>query len=222
MGPRADPSIPRAIRNRDVPIGVLSTTTNAAGEPLEETEIVRRARGGDGAAWETLVHLHQEAVFRYAYLMLGDSTEAEDVAQETFVRAYRAFHRFDASRPLRPWLVQIARNLARNRWRSLKRALRAEERWKDELRMQTSSGRAEAVDAGHLAAEELRRALQGLREQDRQVIYLRFFLALSVEETGMALTLPIGTVKSRLNRALDRLRAQVRTHHPSLRQVLEE
>ncbi len=169
-----------------------------------------------------LVHLHQEAVFRYAYLMLGDSTEAEDVAQETFVRAFRAFHRFDASRPLRPWLAQIARNLARNRWRSVKRALRAEERWKDELRLDIRSGRSEAVDAAQLAAGELRRALQGLREQDRQVIYLRFFLGLSVEETGMALALPSGTVKSRLNRALDRLRAQVRAHHPALRQALVE
>jgi RNA polymerase sigma-70 factor (ECF subfamily) len=210
------------IWNRGAAFGVLTTTTDAFGEPLEETEIVRRARGGDGAAWEMIVHLHQEAVFRYAYLMLGDLAEAEDVAQETFVRAFRAFGRFDPSRPLRPWLIQIARNLARNRWRSLKRALRAEERLKDGLRIDAPSGRSEAVDVAHLASDELRRAVMSLREHDRQVIYLRFFLGLSVDETGMALALPIGTVKSRLNRALDRLRVQIRTHHPSLRQVLEE
>ena len=200
----------------------MSTTSVRAGEQLEETEIVLRARRGEGAAWEMVVHLHQEAVFRYAYLMLGDSVEAEDVAQETFVRAFRAFHRFDASRPLRPWLAQIARNLARNRWRSLKRSLRAQERWKDELRMETARGRSEAVDNAQLAAAELRKAVRGLRDRDRQVIYLRFFLSLSVEETGMALALPVGTVKSRLSRALGRLREQVRFHHPALHQMLEE
>jgi len=200
----------------------MSTTSVRAGEQLEEAEIVLRARRGEGAAWEMVVHLHQEAVFRYAYLMLGDSVEAEDVAQETFVRAFRAFHRFDASRPLRPWLAQIARNLARNRWRSLKRSLRAQERWKDELRMETARGRSEAVDNAQLAAAELRKAVRGLRDRDRQVIYLRFFLSLSVEETGMALALPVGTVKSRLSRALGRLREQVRFHHPALHQMLEE
>ena len=208
--------------NRAAGIGVMSTTSVTAGEQLEEAEIVLRARRGEGAAWEMLVHLHQEAVFRYAYLMLGDSAEAEDVAQDTFVRAFRAFHRFDASRPLRPWLVQIARNLSRNRWRSLTRALRAQERWKDDLRMDTAQGRSEAVDNADPAAVELRKAVRSLRDQDRQVIYLRFFLSLSVEETAMALALPVGTVKSRLSRALDRLREVVRAHHPDLRQVLEE
>jgi RNA polymerase sigma-70 factor (ECF subfamily) len=200
----------------------MSTTSVTAGAQLEEAEIVLRARRGEGAAWEMLVHLHQEAVFRYAYLMLGDSAEAEDVAQETFVRAFRAFHRFDASRRLRPWLVQIARNLARNRWRSLMRSLRAQERWKDELRMETARGRSEVVDNAHLAAAELRKAVRSMRDQDRQVIYLRFFLSLSVEETGTVLALPVGTVKSRLSRALGRLREQVRARHPALHQVLEE
>ena len=165
----------------------MSTKSVTAGGTLEETELVGRARRGEEAAWEKLVHLHQDAVFRYAYLMLGDPAEAEDVAQEAFVRVFRAFPRFDASRPLRPWLVQIARNLARNRWRSLKRALGADERWKNEMRMGTSPGRSEAVVADPGVAVELQRALRSMRDQDRQVIYLRFFLSLSVEETGQAL-----------------------------------
>ena len=64
---------------------------------------------------------HQQAVFRLAYLLLGDADEAEDVAQETFIRAYRALERFDASRPLRPWLLRIASNLASNQRRSIGR-----------------------------------------------------------------------------------------------------
>jgi RNA polymerase sigma-70 factor (ECF subfamily) len=61
-----------------------------------------------------------------------------------------------------------------------------------------------------------------MRDEDRQVIYLRFFLALSLEETGEALSLPVGTVKSRLSRALERLRDRVQRDHPGLRQALEE
>ena len=79
---------------------------------------IESARQGDETAWVELVRLHQEAVFRLAYLFLGDPDEAEDAAQETFIRAYRALGRFDTSRPLRPWLLQIVANLTRNRRRS--------------------------------------------------------------------------------------------------------
>src|SRR5512138_2501510 len=69
--------------------------------------------------------LHQEAVFRLAYLLLSDPDEAEDVAQETFLRAWKHLKRFDATRPLRPWLLSIASNLASNRRRSAGRYLAA-------------------------------------------------------------------------------------------------
>ena len=65
------------------------------------------------AAWTTLVGQQQEAVFRLAYLLLGDADEAQDVAQEAFIRAFRALHRFDPARPLRPWLLSITANLVR-------------------------------------------------------------------------------------------------------------
>jgi RNA polymerase sigma-70 factor (ECF subfamily) len=104
----------------------------------------------------------------------------------------------------------------------VKRALRAEQTWKEELRAETSAGGRDAVDTVQLASRELRHAVQDLRDQDQQVIYLRFFLSLSVEETGMALGLPAGTVKSRLSRALERLRQDIQVHHPALRQALEE
>ena len=90
------------------------------GQP-DEAELVRRARRADGAAWEAIAHGHMEPVFRLAYLILGDAADAEDVAQETFIRAYTALERFDETRPLRPWLLSIAANLARNRRRGLGR-----------------------------------------------------------------------------------------------------
>jgi RNA polymerase sigma-70 factor (ECF subfamily) len=89
----------------------------------EEGDWVNQARRGSPVAWEALVRRYQDAVFRLAYLVLRDGGEAEDVAQETFVRAYLALERFESGRPLRPWLMRIAINLARNRRRSIGRYL---------------------------------------------------------------------------------------------------
>lgn len=92
---------------------------------MEETELIRRAAQGDEAAYETLVQAYQEAVFRLAYLFTGDAAEAQDVAQEAFIAAYRALPRFDLTRPLRPWLLQITANTARNHRRSIGRYVHA-------------------------------------------------------------------------------------------------
>src|SRR5215207_6718744 len=88
-----------------------------------EHELIARARQGDEAAYTVLVTQHQEAIFRHAYLLLGDAGDADDVAQETFIHAFRALHRFDTTRPMRPWLLSITTNLSRNRWRSISRYL---------------------------------------------------------------------------------------------------
>ena len=92
---------------------------------MDESTLIGRARNGELAAWEPLVLAHQEAVFRFAYLLLGDPDDAEDVAQETFLRAWRYLARFDPARPLRPWLLSIASNLASNRRRTAGRYLSA-------------------------------------------------------------------------------------------------
>lgn len=202
--------------------GVVSSYGIVRGETLSEVDLVLRARGGEGAAWEAIVGRHREAVFRYAYLQLGDAAEAEDVAQEAFIRAYRSFYRFDPARPLRPWLLRIARNVARNRWRGWMRRVRATERWRNEVEMEAAAEGARSLDEMGEAAAQLKGIVEALREPDRQVIYLRFFLGLTLEETGETLSLPIGTVKSRLSRALDRLREKVQASYPALRQVLEE
>jgi RNA polymerase sigma-70 factor (ECF subfamily) len=90
---------------------------------VDEATLVRHAANGDAAAWEPLVLAHQEAVFRLAYLLRGDPDDAEDIAQETFQRAWSYLRRFDPARPLRPWLLSIASNLASNRRRSAGRYL---------------------------------------------------------------------------------------------------
>src|ERR687890_1317620 len=88
------------------------------GRPLEETELVERARAGDAGAYAMLVRGHEEIAFRTAYLITGNAADAEDAAQEGFVKAHRALGRFRAGEPLRPWLLTIVANEARNRRRS--------------------------------------------------------------------------------------------------------
>lgn len=94
-----------------------------------EAKLIAQAQQGDAAAWEMLVRQHQEAAFRLGYLLLRTPAEAEDVAQEAFVRAFLALDRFDGERPFRPWLLQITRNLAKNRLRSLSRYWQMVQRW---------------------------------------------------------------------------------------------
>jgi RNA polymerase sigma-70 factor (ECF subfamily) len=162
------------------------------------------------------MRLHQEGVFRLAYLLLGDADEAEDVAQETFLRACRALDRFDLDRPLRPWLLSITANLVRNQRRSMGRYLAALQRF---FHTEPPEGVSiEEKSAQRLEAVTLWQAVQRLNPADQQVIYLRFFLEMSVEETAESIGVAEGTVKSRLHRALERLRTVIEHDFPSLRE----
>jgi RNA polymerase sigma-70 factor (ECF subfamily) len=189
---------------------------------VNEIEHIQQAKRGDAAAWGNLVRQHQEAIFRLAYLLLHDVDDAEDVTQETFIRAYRNLHRFDSTRPLRPWLLEIARNQCHNWSRAMRRHLAALQRWRDAA---PNSGSAIAdVAAGadsamlqQWQANTLWQAVRRLNETDQEVVYLRCFLELSVEETAQVLKVAPGTVKSRLWRALERLRRIVEKDFPALR-----
>lgn len=185
-------------------------------DPLE-ADLVRRARRGEAAAWEALLRRHQEPVFRLAYLILGDAADAEDTAQDAFIRAYQALERFDEARPLRPWLLSIVANLARNRrrglgryWAALQRAFR-----ENPEPYHPPPERAAAADA-----RRLREAVARLRPDGRDVVYMRYFLSLSEAETAEALGIPVGTAKSRLSRALAQLRRIIEAEYPDLRDAL--
>jgi RNA polymerase sigma factor (sigma-70 family) len=187
---------------------------------VNETEQIIRARQGDETAWIALVRHHQAAVFRFAYLLLGDADDAEDVAQETFIRAFRALATFDVNRPLRPWLLQIAKNLASNQRRSLQRYIGALGRW-----LQAAPRIAPSSESFSLQQEDaqlLWQAIRRLTSSDQEVVYLRYFLELSVAETATALNTAEGTVKSRLSRALARLRVIVEREFPGLRAEVAE
>ena len=172
-----------------------------------ESRLVAAARDGDGTAYATLIARHQDIAFRAAFLITGSAAEAQDAAQDGFVKAWLALGRFRGDEPFKPWLMQIVINEARNRRRSAGRraglALRA-------ASLATVS--APSADAVALAGEDRGRllaAVRALRPDDQLVIAARYFLELSEAETATALSLPRGTVKSRLSRALARLREQL-------------
>ena len=180
---------------------------------LDESTLIRHAARGDAAAWEPLVLTHQEAVFRLAYLILGDPDDAADIAQEAFLRAWNHIKRFDPTRPLRPWLLSIVANLARNRHRSAGRYLATLTRV---FRNEPAPTNIEEKSAQHMEAKELWKAVQSLSMPDQQIVYLRYFLDLSVTETAEVLRVAEGTVKSRLSRALEHLRGIIKQEFPVL------
>ena len=176
------------------------------GRPADDSELIARAQRGDSAAYEEIVQRYQQIAFRTAYVITGSAADAEDAAQEGFVKAYRALDRFRAGAELRPWLLRIIANEARNRLRSRHRL---------ELRLTEGfrpGDAAQSPEAVAVASDERRRLLamvSTLSEEDRLVIASRYFLQLSGEETASALGIPEGTVKSRLSRALARLKTRV-------------
>src|SRR5262249_40894650 len=166
---------------------------------------------GDVGAYEALVRQYQEIAFRTAYLITGDAAEAEETAQDAFVKAYRALGRFRTDAPLRPWLLQIVANEARNRRKAAGRraslALRV-------VQHRPTGDAAPSPEEAVLGAEEragLLRAVGDLRDEERLAILYRYFFELSEAEIAAALGCARGTVKSRLSRALDHLRRLLRT-----------
>lgn len=182
---------------------------------MSETNLVIQASQGDGVAWAELVGQHQEAVFRLAYLLLGDADEAKDVAQEAFIRAFRSLHQFDSARPLRPWLLRITTNMVHNRRRAVGRYLAALQRLV-RLAPEPLFSPAPEETLPQAEAQMLWQAVRRLNSTDQQIIYLRYFLELSVAETAYAAGIAPGTVKSRLSRALERLRRVVEREFPGL------
>jgi RNA polymerase sigma factor (sigma-70 family) len=155
------------------------------------------------AAYEELVRRHQSLAHRVALVIAGPA-DAADAVQEGFVKGFGALDRFHEGAPFRPWILTIVANEARNRRRSAGR------REALALRLAEPTGRAapssEDEALATLARQRLLAAVAALPERDRQVVTCRYLLELSETETAAVLAWPTGTVKSRLSRALDRLR----------------
>lgn len=184
-------------------------TDRVEGRPLEDVELARLARDGDVAAYGELVERYREVAFRTAWLITRNTAEAEDAAQEAFVKAFYALDRFRPGEAFRPWVLRIVSNEAKNRRRSVGRR----ERLAMQLAQDRGSGdAAPSPETAALGREErvaLLEALERLREPERLVVAYRYLLELSEAETARALAIRPGTVKSRLSRALTRLRAEL-------------
>ena len=155
---------------------------------------------------------HQRAAIRLAAVIAGPS-DADDIAQEAFVKAYRALDRFRPGAAFSPWLLSIVANEARNHLRASGRRTRLALR--SVPPEETSPGPEEAA-IGADRRRALLRALDELQDRDRMVLSCRFLLGLSEAETAAALDCPPGTVKSRTARALDRLRDRMESREATL------
>jgi RNA polymerase sigma factor (sigma-70 family) len=152
------------------------------------------------------VRRYQDLAFRTAYVITGDAAEAEDAAQSGFVKAYFALPRFRPEAPFRPWLLQIVANEARNRRTAASRHPTVD---LAAIGDRPAANGEASPELAAVAGDERRRlveAINQLREEDRAVIVARYFLDLNEAEMAALLDCPRGTVKSRLSRALGRLR----------------
>ena len=178
--------------------------------PHDEQRLVERAVRGDAAAYEEIVRAHQQVAFRTACLISGSPADAEEAAQDAFVKAWHALPRFRPGAPFRPWLLAIVANEARARRRAAGR--RAAWTFRAAAEQQVSGGAAPSPETELLVRErraELLDAMSLLPDRDREALSLRYLVGLSEREMASVLGCRQGTVKSRLSRALERLREEV-------------
>jgi RNA polymerase sigma-70 factor (ECF subfamily) len=173
-----------------------------------DAELIERARRGEMMAYESLVRRYQDAAVRTAHLFAPDG-DAEDAVQEAFVKAHRALDRFRDDAPFRPWLLRIVANEARNRRRSAGRRSTLAIRAAEDRRPGDAAPSPESAVLDREERAWLLAAVNGLGQDDREVIAARYFLDLSEAETADMLGVPRGTVKSRLSRAIARLRTRL-------------
>jgi RNA polymerase sigma-70 factor, ECF subfamily len=157
-------------------------------------------------AYEELVRRYRDVAVRTATVVGGGADDAEDAAQEGFIKAYAALGRFRAGSPFRPWLLRIVANEARNRRRSAGRRQTLAVRAAEDRPPDGAAPSPEAAVLDHERRTLLAAALSALRDEDREVIGARYLLDLTEAEAAEMLGIPRGTVKSRLSRALTRLR----------------
>lgn len=173
-----------------------------------DEQLAQQLQRGDRAALTALVERHYDPLLGYLYRMArGDRSLAQDMAQETFLRALRGIGGYEYPRPFKPWLYAIATNLARNHYASAD-ARRTENAVEDR-----EYGASDAPDAPLLEQEEAHAviaALDLLPDHQREVIVLYFYQSLSLQAIADTLAIPLGTVKSRLSIGVSRLREQIK------------
>jgi RNA polymerase sigma-70 factor, ECF subfamily len=182
-----------------------------------EAALVQRCAAGDEDACAALVDEHQRLVYQLALHLLGDHNEALDLSQEVFLRVFRTIHRFRGQSALRTWIYRIAINQARNRMRWWRRRRRGQQvslddhvRAPGELPSESATTSPERVYRQKEVAGRIWQALEALPFDQKTAIVLREIDGLSYDEIAFSLGVAVGTVKSRLARARESLRCELR------------
>jgi RNA polymerase sigma-70 factor (ECF subfamily) len=196
---------------------VLRTTSEAPAAEAPETGLIDLCRQGDSRAFARLVTLHERMVYNLAARLLGDPEEAKDLSQEVFLQVYKTIQRFEGRSSLKTWIYRIVVNQCHNRQRWWRRRRKDQARPLEDLtageEAQISSTKGEPGPFEDLARREQARRVQAALDviafDHRAVLLLREVEGLSCEEIAAALSLPIGTVKSRLARGRESLRREL-------------
>jgi RNA polymerase sigma-70 factor, ECF subfamily len=173
---------------------------------IEEEEAIQRCKSGDREAFRYLVERYQNVLYGTAYLMTGDRTVAEDQVQEAFFSAWKNIGGFKSGLPLKPWLVRILVNKVLSYRRSMSQSKSLAFHEHDNGQESATQKIDDPVDEVE-RHDQVRRALDKLNEEHRQVILLRYFTGLSLAETSSALKRPEGTIKSQLHRAMEHMQS---------------
>lgn len=169
---------------------------------ITDEELARQVQEGSEAALEALVHRHHRPIFAYLYRLLGNRSAAEDLTQESFARLIRRIGSYRFPQPFRPWLYAIAHNLYRDYCKT------PQNRSTFAMAEPLSHNMPEPFDLSERIAEraEVIGALRALDQPQREVLLLRYYHDLKVDEISAVVGVPSGTVKSRLFSAIQKLR----------------
>lgn len=170
---------------------------------MPDDELVIRARAGDAGATRDLVERYYDACWRYAYRMLGDRADAEDAAQETFLRALAALASYEERAQFRQWLFTILVNQCRN---ALVARARRQRRFVSSEELPVNDLRGGTVDPPAIADDELAHAVAQLEPEQREALLLRFGEGMDYAQMALATGASQSALKMRVKRACDRLR----------------
>jgi RNA polymerase sigma-70 factor, ECF subfamily len=183
-----------------------------AGQPDAVETLIQQCLNGDQAAWDLIVGRYWRKVFNVAYKFVGKHDEAEDLAQDVFLKVFKSLDTFDRRANFQTWLISVGRNLCIDHYRSVRKERETIDRDVDANELSPA-----AADAGPIAALEqrdrvslLREALAALPDALRTAVVMRDIQELSYHEIAARLSVPEGTVKSRINRGRAELARQIR------------
>ncbi len=181
---------------------------------ISDEELIRRFQDDDFAAYDVIVHRYKDQLLNFVYRFLGNTEEAEDIVQETFLRLYRNKHAYRQIAKFSTWIYTIAGNLAKTELRKRKRRKVVsisdigfdDKEYEIEDEMANTEREADST----LTDKIIQKAIDELPARFKQVIILRDIQELSYEEIGSILHIPLGTVKSRVNRARLKLQSKLK------------